>query len=73
MNTRNEEQEYVVTELRSLYETRATEAESRSATALREMVDKVKMACEEGKREIALRRKQLEEEREQLKSKEVQI
>ena len=71
LNTRNEEQESLVTELRSTYEARAVEAESRTAARLREMRERVREACEEGERELAAGRKRLEEEREQIKLSEV--
>ena len=58
-------------ELRSSYEARAVEAESRTAAGLREMRERVRSAREEGEREVAEARRRLEEEREQLKLSEV--
>ena len=73
LNTRNEEQESLVAELRCRYEARAAEAESRAAEGLREMREKVTEAREEGEREMVLAKNRLEEAREQLKHHEVHI
>ena len=67
LNTRNEEQESLVAELRTAYEERASEAEKTTAAELKEMKERVRGACEEGERRVAQARRRLEEEREQLK------
>ena len=71
LNTRNEEQELLVAELRTEYEARAVEADKRKAAEVKEMKERVRKACEEGEKRVAQARRKLEEEREQLKLSEV--
>ena len=73
LNAKNEDHDAFVEGLRRQYEERAEQVEGNSATRLREIEERVRVACEDAERRVQELRSQLDKEKDQLKQSHVRL